>query len=182
MTSSPYSATGFQSQSATTECPSVERHNTMGSLLPFSTPSYRRKYRLFVTTLVLDCSAELRVPELRIPLCNAAYYLCGYHLALFPSPHGHRGSDNNVKWDSLATTVAVNNGSPFASELGIFNLLDPGESNKLIYQQSDKVNSQSSQSFPRSYFSSFSETWKGSGYPKIRQIYPIPFVSKASSF
>lgn len=43
--------------------------------------------------------------------------------------------------------VAVNNRSPFASELGIFNLLDPGESNKLIYQQSDKVNSQSSQEF-----------------------------------
>lgn len=74
-------------------CGETQHH---GSLLPFSTPSYRRKYWLFVTT-VLDCSAELRVPELRIPLCNATYYLCGYHLALFPSPHGHRGSDNQCE-------------------------------------------------------------------------------------
>lgn len=57
-------------------------------------------------------------------------------------------------WHSLATTVTVNNGSPFASELGIFYLLDPGESNKLIYQRSDKENSQSSQSSPWSSLAS----------------------------
>lgn len=57
-------------------------------------------------------------------------------------------------WHSLATTVTVNNGSPFASELGIFYLLDPGESNKLTYQQSDKENSQSSQSSPWSSLAS----------------------------
>lgn len=116
---------------------SVGRHNSMGLGLSYSFHLMSRGVNYSCLLFVLDWYTELRVPEIRHPLYNTTHWMSMYHWALLTSTHGHCSTET----DSLATSIAMNNGSLFASDLDVSI-----HERVLICQLSDKENAQTFQS------------------------------------